>query len=377
MSSSATAAARDERFMRLALAEARRGLGRTSPNPHVGAVVVRGDEVVGLGYHTRAGAPHAEQVALEAAGEAARGAEVFVNLEPCSHHGRNSPCAERLIAAGVRRVVAGVVDPNPLVDGRGLRALRAAGIEVACGVLEAECAHLNAPFFKYIRTRRPWVTAKYATTLDGHIATAAGDSQWISGPRSRHEAHRLRDRHDAILVGAGTVRRDDPRLTTRGVPGGRDPVRVVLDPRGTIGPDAAVLRSESAAPTWVFCAEGVAGPLTERLGGRAEVIGLPLGEGAGGEEGVLSVDAVLASLGARNVMTVLVEGGGATLGHFFAAGQIDEVVAFVAPRLVGGGAGVFPIGGAGVETVAQGATLEGVSVRRLGDDLMISGRVRR
>jgi diaminohydroxyphosphoribosylaminopyrimidine deaminase/5-amino-6-(5-phosphoribosylamino)uracil reductase len=377
MSSSATAAVRDERFMRLALAQARRGLGRTSPNPHVGAVVVRGDEVVGLGYHTRAGAPHAEQVALEAAGEAARGAEVFVNLEPCSHHGRNSPCAERLIAAGARRVVAGVVDPNPLVDGRGLRALRAAGIEVACGVLEAECAHLNAPFFKYIRTRRPWVTAKYATTLDGHIATATGDSQWISGPRSRHEAHRLRDRHDAILVGAATVRRDDPRLTTRGVPGGRDPVRVVLDPRGTIDPDAALLRVESAAPTWVVCAEGAAGPLTERLGGRAEVIGLPLEEAAGGGGAVLSVDAVLAALGARNVMTVLVEGGGATLGHFFSAGQIDEVVAFVAPRLVGGGAGVFPIGGAGVETVAQGATLDGVTVRRLGDDLMIGGRVRR
>jgi diaminohydroxyphosphoribosylaminopyrimidine deaminase/5-amino-6-(5-phosphoribosylamino)uracil reductase len=286
-----------EDFMRLALAEAEKGRGRTHPNPAVGAVVVRGGRVISRGHHQRAGLPHAEVNALRAAGTKARGADVYVTLEPCNHQGRTPPCTDALIAAGVRRVFFGSADPNPLVDGHGARRLRRASIEVHAGVLRAQCDAANEAWFKFITTGIPWVVLKAAITLDGKLATAAGDSKWISSEASRRLVHRWRNELDAVLVGAGTVRVDDPRLTVRRVRGGRNPLRVVL---GTIPPGARILRQ------------------------RGETIS---------ERGPLL--AVLRRLGHRGITTVLVEGGAKVHGAFLAAQLWDELRLFIAPKIFG------------------------------------------
>ncbi|MBN1946097.1 MAG: bifunctional diaminohydroxyphosphoribosylaminopyrimidine deaminase/5-amino-6-(5-phosphoribosylamino)uracil reductase RibD [Bradymonadales bacterium] len=359
---------RDERYMRLAIAQARRGQGRTRPNPMVGVVVVRDDQVVATGYHTRAGAPHAERIALKEAGENARGAEIFVNLEPCCHQGRTGPCTEVLIEHAVARVVAGVNDPNPLVSGRGLATLKAAGIEVRCGVLQQECERLNAPFFKYIQTRLPLVVAKYAMTLDGKIATHTGDSRWISSRQSRLRAHRLRDACDAVLVGTRTLTTDDPSLTTHGLANSRDPIRVVLDPRGEISPSAKVLTLQSAAPTWVVCGPEGAGRVRGLVSPRDEVIAIELDE-----RGFIPLPALLAELGRREIMSLLVEGGAQLLGSFFDGDLVDQVVAFIAPRIAGGGQAPSPFAGRGVERMADSVPLLDVEVERIGDDLLVRG----
>jgi diaminohydroxyphosphoribosylaminopyrimidine deaminase/5-amino-6-(5-phosphoribosylamino)uracil reductase len=230
----------EERFMRLAIRLARRGLGRTSPNPMVGAVLTRGEEVVGQGYHPRLGKEHAEIRAIRDAGDDVRGATLYVNLEPCNHHGRTGPCARAIVEAGIRRVVIGMKDPNPLVNGKGIAALRRRGVEVTTGVLEQECRRLNEAFVCYITEGRPFVTFKSAITLDGRVAARTGDSRWVTGEEARREGHRLRAAHDAIMVGVGTVLIDNPTLTCRGVRG-RDPVRVVVDSRLRTPPDAAVV----------------------------------------------------------------------------------------------------------------------------------------
>ena len=286
-----------EDFMSLALAEAEKGRGRTHPNPAVGAVVVRGGRVVGRGHHRKAGLPHAEVNALRAAGERARGADVYVTLEPCNHQGRTPPCTHALIAAGVRRVIFGSRDPNPLVHGKGAQALRRAGIEVRAGLLREACDASNEPWFKFITTGTPWVVLKAAITLDGKLATRAGDSRWISSEPSRRLVHHWRDRIDAVLVGAGTVRADDPRLTVRGIRGGRNPLRVVL---GEIPKRARILREPG-----------------ETLIERGPVRG------------------VLRRLAARGITSVLVEGGARVHGEFLRAGSWDELRLFVAPKIFG------------------------------------------
>ena len=356
--------------MRLAIVEARGGWGRTSPNPVVGAVVVRGQHVVATAHHEQAGRPHAERLVVERAAGAAQGAELFVNLEPCCHEGRTEPCTRALIEAGIRRVVAGCIDPNPLVSGRGLTALEKAGIEVVCPMLEDDCRRLNAPFFKFIREGLPYVTAKFAMTLDGKIAAHTGDSRWISNEQSRQRAHQLRDEHDAVLVGANTLVTDDPALTTREIVGGRDPIRVVLDPRGQIRDNAKVLVQESAAPTWVVCDRGVADALSKRLPSLHDVIGLPTQA-----DGRLPIKQLMQALANRDVMTLLVEGGGETLASFVRDHLVDRVVAFIAPRLVGGRHAPTPLGGEGAVSVAEGVRLIDVITERLGDDLMLTGTV--
>ena len=369
---SSTGDTRDRAYMWQALQLAKTAEGRTSPNPVVGAVIVRDDRVVATGYHRRAGEPHAEEEALIAAGDLAAGAELYVSLEPCCHRGRRRPCVEAVIRAGIRRVVVGVIDPNPLVSGKGLEALRAEGIATTCGVLEAECRRANAPFFKYIQTGFPYVTAKYAMSLDGKTATHSGHSQWISGKNSRRFTHGLRDRNDAILIGGRTLAVDDPRLTTRGLRDGRDPTRVVLDPEGLIAGDARVLTVESSAPTWVVCGKDRAREVARRLRANHDVIPLELDE-----KNRAPLEQLLRVLGERDIMSLLVEGGGDTLAGFFEAGQVDRVVAVIAPLLVGGRDAPTPLGGTGVSQMPDASRLQNVELRRVDDDLILFGTVGR
>lgn len=369
------AVTREARLMRLALGLARRARGRTSPNPLVGALVVVGDQVVGRGYHRRLGSAHAEVEALRQAGPRARGAELFVNLEPCCHHGRTPPCVDAIVAAGVRRVVVGMVDPHPLVNGRGLRALRRAGIAVHCGTLAAECQALNRAFVTQVTCGRPLVTLKAAITLDGRVAARSGDARWITGPQARAEAHRLRDTHDAVLVGVGTVLSDDPRLDCRGVRRGRDPLRVVVDSRLRTPPRAQVvaLARSSSAPTWIVTTragarDGARARALERAG--ASVIAVA------SRGGRVKISALLELLAGRGVCSLLVEGGPTLAGALWRERLVDQLVCFVAPKLIGDAAALPLLQGSGrVDRIAEAVPLEQVQVRRRGDDLEVSGRV--
>jgi diaminohydroxyphosphoribosylaminopyrimidine deaminase/5-amino-6-(5-phosphoribosylamino)uracil reductase len=348
--------------MRLALEEASRGLGRTAPNPAVGAVLVRGGRIVGRGHHARAGSPHAEIEALRLAGPRARGADLYTTLEPCDHFGRTPPCSAAVIEAGVRRVFVGSRDPNPLVNGRGSARLRRAGVEVAAGPLQAECDALNAPWFRFIASGRPFVTLKVAATLDGRIATATGDSRWVSGPAARAWVHRLRDQVDAVLVGRGTAQADDPRLTTR-LPGGagRDPLRVVLDTELRLPDTLRLFRQRSRARTLVVHAAR-----RERdLGPRVDLLRCARGPGG------LDLAGVVAALAERGVVHLLVEGGGAVAASFLAAGLVDRLALVLAPRVLGGG--ISWGGSHGPERMAQGTGLRDLTVERLGDDLLVQG----
>ncbi len=361
---------RDARYMRQAVKLAARAAGRTSPNPMVGAVVVRGDEVVGQGYHHRVGADHGEIAALESAGGEARGAELFVNLEPCCHQGRTGPCTEALIEAGVERVVVGMKDPNPLVNGEGIRTLRRAGIEVVSGVLEHECRELNAAFICYITEGRPLVTFKSAVTLDGKVATKGGHSRWVTGAESRVAGHRMRNTLDAIAVGVGTVLGDNPSLTCREVRRGRDPVRVVIDSLARTPVTAKVINRESDAPTLIFCTERAKKARVDDLEqAGAEVIRVPA------EVGQVDVAAVLEELARREITTLLLEGGPRVAGAFWQKGLIDRVAAFVAPKILGDAEGMSMVVGPGVEKMSDASELEDVKVRRMGPDVMITGKV--
>jgi diaminohydroxyphosphoribosylaminopyrimidine deaminase/5-amino-6-(5-phosphoribosylamino)uracil reductase len=354
--------ARAEEIMRLALREAEKGLGRTSPNPAVGAVVVRGGRVVGRGFHARAGDPHAEVVALRAAGERARGADLYTTLEPCDHQGRTPPCSVAILEAGVRRVVVGGRDPNPLVNGRGVRRLRRHGVAVEIGVLAPACDALNAPWLRFIRSGRPFVTLKAAMTLDGKIATRTGDSRWVTGPEARAWVHRLRDRVDAVLIGSGTARADDPRLTVRLPEGrGRDPLRVVLDTDLGLPSRLRLFHHASSAPTVVAHASR----RTRRLGPGVET--LACRPGAGG----VDLGDLLTRLAARGVTHLLVEGGAAVNAAFLAAGLVDRLVLLVAPKVVGGG-GLSWLAGPGVPRMADAPRLDGVKVERIGPDLLVT-----
>jgi len=361
--------AADERFMRRTLELAAKALGRTSPNPVVGAVIVRNGRIIGEGFHRRAGLPHAEREALRRITETARGATIYVNLEPCSHYGRTPPCADALIEAGIKRVVVGMVDPNPLVQGRGLRRLRRAGIAVATGVLREECERLNEDFACFIRTGRPFVTLKLAASLDGRIAAASGDSQWISGEQSRHVVHELRNRVDAILVGAETVRNDDPRLTCR-MRGGRDPLRVVLDGRLSIMPSARVCTQPSTAPTLIATSEdhgrGEKQAQLEAQG--VQVVCLP------GKNGQVPLRPLLVELGRRGHKSVLIEGGGRIAAAALREGVVDKVLFFYAPLLLGG-EGRAMIGPLGIDRVAAGQKLHTITVERIGKDILVAAYI--
>jgi diaminohydroxyphosphoribosylaminopyrimidine deaminase/5-amino-6-(5-phosphoribosylamino)uracil reductase len=362
----------DREFMARALALAARGLGLTSPNPVVGVVLVRDGVVVGEGAHLRAGEAHAEVLALAAAGTAARGATCYVTLEPCAHHGRTPPCADALVAAGVARVVAPCRDPNPLVNGQGFERLQTAGVAVTVGVAEAEARELNCAFFTYVTTRRPHVTLKSAITLDGKIAAWDGTSRWITGEAAREDAHRMRFHADAILVGIGTVLKDDPELTVRlaGSPP-KEPFRVVADSRLRTPLDARVLSAGDPARTII----AGAGPLPARRAAAlrargARVLALPRVERR------VDLRALAEELARLGVVTLLAEGGAELGAALLDAGLVDRVAFFVAPRLLGGRTAPGPIGGVG-RALKEALSVTGLTCRHIGEDLLIEGEVSR
>ena len=365
-------ARRDALWMDRALRLAARGVGLTSPNPAVGAVLVRDGRVVGEGFHRRAGAAHAEVAALQAAGAGARGATCYVTLEPCAHFGRTPPCADALVEAGVGRVAVAALDPDPRVDGRGVARLRAAGIAVTIGVREAGTRALNRGFFHAAATGRPHVVLKTAMTLDGRIAAVDGESRWITGDAARREAHRLRLAADAILVGVGTVLADDPRLTVRDpeLPP-KEPFRVVADSRLRIPLAARVLRAGDPARTIVACVEPAPAAAAAALRATgARVLELPE------DGGRVDLRALLVALRALDVLAVLAEGGGELAGALSDAGLVDRVAFFIAPRLLGGRRAPGPVGGAG-RRLKDALALTGLTTRRLGDDLLVEADVAR
>jgi diaminohydroxyphosphoribosylaminopyrimidine deaminase/5-amino-6-(5-phosphoribosylamino)uracil reductase len=362
----------DVAFMRRALEVAERGRGLTSPNPLVGAVVVREGRVVGEGAHLRAGGPHAEVEALGAAGPAARGATLYVTLEPCNHRGRTPPCAPVVAAAGIARVVAALGDPNPAVAGGGAATLRAAGIAVEVGLLAADAERQNRAWLTAMREGRPHVTLKAAATLDGRIADVHGTSQWITGEAARDRAHRLRAESDAIVVGVTTALRDDPALTVRlARPWPREPYRVVLDTRARLGADARLIHAATPARALVAVGEEAAPePVAALRAAGATVLRCPT------RDGRLDAAEVLARLFEREVRAVLVEGGAETHGSFLDAGLVDRVALFLAPLLLGGRGAPGVAGGAGREL--KGALRLGpLAVSTLGDDLLLEADVLR
>lgn len=353
--------AQDQRYMRRALALARRGLGKTSPNPVVGAVLVKAGKIVGKGWHKKAGGPHAEVFALRAAGKRARGATLYVTMEPCCTWGKTPPCTDAIIAAGVKRVVVAALDLNPRHHGRGLRVLKRAGIRVEAGLLADESARMNEAFNKWITTGLPLVIAKAAMSLDGKIATRTGDSRWITGEAARREAHRLRAKVDAVMVGAGTVIEDNPRLTVRHGVRGRQPLRVVMDSRGrcplktrvftdSLRERTIVVTSDRSSARWrrALTERGISLVVTKRHDLRA----------------------ALRLLGRLNVTGVLIEGGGELLGAAFDAKLVDKLVFFYAPIVIGGHTAVPAVSGRGAAKVNASVALRDCRWRRSGDGVV-------
>ncbi len=360
--------------MRLALRLAARGRGTTAPNPMVGALVVRSGQILAKGYHRKAGEAHAEVLALRAAGKGARGGTLYVTLEPCSHTAkRTPPCTEAILASGVRRVVVGMIDPNPQVGGKGVSLLRKAGLDVTTGVCEEACRQLNDGYLSVMTRGRPLVTLKLAATLDGKIATASGDARWVTGEAARRWVHRLRAASDAVLVGVNTVMRDDPELTVRHVRG-RNPIRVILDGRLRIPLTARVLDT-SAAPTRIATVSASGGTISlrkrralEKRG--AEVLLLP----ADGK-GRVDLRALLVALARRDVQRLLIEGGGEMAASALRAGVVDQVCWFQAPIILGGVDAKCAVGGQSPRRMAEALRLTHVRIRRVGEDWLITGEV--
>ena len=359
----------DEQFMRQALRLARRGLGRTSPNPMVGAVITRGDRIIAQGYHHRFGGDHAEVDAIKHAPENVAGATMYVTLEPCTHHGKTPPCVDAVIRAKLARVVIGTLDPFPEMRGRSLEILKENGIETAVGILEDECRALNEVYLKYTTVGMPFVTIKFAQTLDGRIATSDGNSRWISSPESRQIGHRLRARHDAILVGVGTVLADDPELTTRLVRG-RNPVRVVLDSTLRIPLDSKILKDQPAARTLVAAtphADKQKAAALDKMG--VEVLTVPADAA-----GRVDIRKLLKMLAQRQISSVLVEGGGETITTCICTGLADRLVVFVAPMVLG--KGTDSVNELNITDLSKAVGLTVERVYRSGGDIVIEAKVK-
>ncbi|MFH1646125.1 MAG: bifunctional diaminohydroxyphosphoribosylaminopyrimidine deaminase/5-amino-6-(5-phosphoribosylamino)uracil reductase RibD [Chloroflexota bacterium] len=358
----------DERFMKEALRLARRGLGRTSPNPMVGAVIVREGRVIGQGYHHYFGGPHAEIDAIREAREDISGATMYVTLEPCRHYGKTPPCTDAIVRKKLGRVVIGTLDPFPEMRGRSVEVIQQHGIETRVGVLEAECRSLNEAYIKYTTTGLPFITVKFAETLDGRIAAATGSSRWISSAASQRLAHRLRATHDAVLVGAGTVLADDPELTVR-LAKGRNPTRIVLDSKLRIPAGARVLADQGKAKTLVATTPAADGKkLAELVERGIEVVTVPADA-----RGEVDLRALLPALGQRQIASVLVEGGAATITSFLRLGLADRLVAIVAPKLMG--KGIEAVGELDIRDVDKAIKLTFTRTYRSGEDIVVEARV--
>jgi diaminohydroxyphosphoribosylaminopyrimidine deaminase/5-amino-6-(5-phosphoribosylamino)uracil reductase len=354
--------------MQRALELAAQGQGAVEPNPMVGCVIARGAEIIGEGWHRRFGEAHAEVEALRVAGERAAGATLYVTLEPCCHDGKTPPCTKAVLAAGVGRVVVAMRDPFPQVQGGGVAELQAAGVAVEVGVLEADARRLNAPYLKLLETGRPWIIAKWAMSLDGKIATATGESRWISNPQSREIVHALRGRVDAVMVGRGTAEHDDPLLMARPA-GPRVAVRVVLDTHASLRSESQLARTAGQSPVLVAVGDEAAAADQKRLrNAGCEVLV------CAGATHVARLDSLLDELGRRRMTNVLVEGGSRLLGSLFDRREIDEVHVFVAPKLIGGARAPSPLAGEGAAAMSAALRLESPLVRQVGDDAYITGR---
>lgn len=361
----------DKSFMEMALDLAEKGRGFTSPNPMVGAVVVKDGIVVGSGYHEAVGKAHAEVNAIKAAGNSAKGATLYVTLEPCNHHGRTPPCTERIKAAGISKVVVAMKDPNPDVKGGGIDYLKKQGIDITSGLYEDRAKRLNEAFIKYVQTKRPFVIIKCAATLDGRIATRTGDSRWVSGEESRIFVHRLRHAVDAIMVGIDTVKKDNPRLTTR-LEGMKrsDPIRIILDTHLSISEDARILHLDSDSDTII--ATGASASKDRKAG--IEKKGVRILESSVKDE-LIDLDILIESLGGLGIASLLIEGGSRVIASSLAARIVDKVIFFYAPRILGGDDGVPICSGAGPELMSESITVKDINVRRFGDDVMIEGYI--
>ena len=375
----------DAKFMRLALRLARRGYGTTSPNPMVGAVLVKGGQIIGRGWHRRAGLPHAEIEALRDAqkrGHSPRGATLYVTLEPCCTHGRTPPCTDAIIAAGIRRVVIGATDSNPQHAGKGFKILRRAGIEVVHGILANDCTQLNEAFNHWIVHRTPFVTVKAAMTLDGKIATASGESKWITGEQARAHGMKLRQGSDAILVGINTILADNPSLTVRIKGRGHEnvqhpkPRRIVLDSMARTPLSAKIVKDESAAVTTIVVSRRAPKNRVAALAKRVNVVIAPLKKSANrNPQSQIDLRWLLKKLGSENVTSLLVEGGGEVNASFLLGGLAQRVTFFYAPKILGGRDSRKGVAGRGAKSLAEALQLRDVEWQRLGSDLLLTARV--
>lgn len=357
----------DEYYMKKALRLARRGLGKTSPNPMVGALIVRNDEIIGQGYHRRYGGSHAEINAIRNARGRISGATLYVTLEPCCHYGKTPPCLDAILKGDLRRVVVGTVDPNPLVNGKAIEILKQWGIETKVGVLGEECSRINEVYFRYIQTGIPFVTLKFAQTLDGRIASASGNSRWISSESSLKWTHKLRSFHDAILVGMGTVLRDDPQLTVRLVKG-RNPLRIVPDSRLRIPLSSNILKDQEIAATIIATTSQADG---EKLSSLRQM-GIEVLMVERSKEGEVDLKDLLKKLGKKGISSILVEGGATIITSLLRQELVDKVVVILAPKIMG--KGVDAVGDLGILDIGRALKLSFVKTYRKGEDLIIEAR---
>ncbi|QDP39579.1 bifunctional diaminohydroxyphosphoribosylaminopyrimidine deaminase/5-amino-6-(5-phosphoribosylamino)uracil reductase RibD [Radiobacillus deserti] len=356
-----------EEYMGVALSLAEATIGQTSPNPSVGAVLVKDGRIVGMGTHLKHGHEHAEVYAIRQAGKAARNSDLYVTLEPCSHHGKTPPCVDLIIKQNIRKVYVACTDPNPQVAGKGIERLRQSGIEVEVGIQETRARELNRKFFHFIQTNKPYVTLKVAMTLDGKTATADGDSKWITSKDARLDVHRERDIHDAILVGVNTILQDNPQLTTRLPQGGKHPIRIILDTNLRIPKYAQVLVDQQA-PTWIFCGKNANADAFTKEYPYVRVFSL--------DSEQVELDAVLECLGEERIQSLYVEGGSTIHGQFVAEKLINECHWYIAPKLLGGADAISSVGGASPEKMSEALDLEFGSVKQIGSDLKVIARLK-
>ena len=362
----------EEKYMRLAIELAKKGCGRVNPNPMVGAVIVKDGRIIGQGYHTGYGKLHAEREALASCSETPEGADMYVTLEPCCHYGKQPPCTDAVIDAGIKRVIIGSADPNPLVAGKGVEILRSHGVSVEENFLGEECDAVNKVFFHYIRTGLPYVVMKYAMTMDGKIATYTGASRWITGEKARRRVHEDRNRYSAIMVGIGTVVRDDPMLTCR-IPEGRDPIRVICDTNLGIPLGSQIVKTAKEHRTIIATAEDGDGPGSGKLKAlkNAGCETMTVKE----KEGHIDLTELMEKLGGMNIDSVLLEGGGTLNWSALKAGMVNRVQTYIAPKIFGGRKAPTPVGGIGAALPDEGIMLSGPEITVIGDDILMESEV--